>query len=348
MVIKSLIVIFSIAAQFALFEVWERFYYRFEDRYNKYAHRLDVMPLHRIFDDAAFEALQAQEYGQIRYDTDEFGYREQGIDYDDKRGARFLFVGSRSIGYGVGVPADEAFAAAFGRELQRLRPDATFEVINGNREGATLEVTMHDLGEESFDRVDPDVVILGSYVVSRGYVRHAGDTVQDRVFGEELEEASGQATVKLNRTVVVSQVPHSRLWNEIYSRSAAMAKLLAHLDAKMADLKGASSSGSEVHASQIGYLVDLKAYLDARDIPLLIVILPQLGGEQNEFRTLVNQQLLDFADSHQVPLLSIDPIRPASSYTFVRRGHYSIESNRLVGGDLARWVDGLLDEGFQP
>ncbi len=48
-------------------------------------------------------------------------------------------------------------------------------------------------------------------------------------------------------------------------------------------------------------------------------------------RTVVVSQVPypDFTDRYQVPLLSI-------------------ESNRLIGADIARWVDGLLDAQFQP
>lgn len=60
----------------------------------------------------------------------------------------------------------------------------------------------------------------------------------------------------------------------------------------------------------------------------------------------MNRELVEFAAQENVPLLSIDEIRPASDYTFIRRGHYSIETNRMIGEDLARWVDRVLDEEF--
>ncbi len=164
---KILIVLGSIAFQLALFEAFERFHLRFEDRYSRYLHRLSVLPITRIFDAAAFDTVQGSEAGEIRYDEDELSYRTVDIDYDRKRGTRFLFVGSMSMGYGTGVPAENTFPAAFGDALRSLRPDAEFEVINANRTGRSLELTLEELGQSGFRRVDPDVVILGGAPCAR-------------------------------------------------------------------------------------------------------------------------------------------------------------------------------------
>ena len=343
---KVIFILICIAGQFVAFEGFERFYYKFEDRYNKYTSRIGLMPITKIFDEEAFEALNVKTYGEIRYDLDEYGFRTMGLDYDDKRGKRFIFVGSRSMGYGTGVPEDRTFPAAFDRKLGELRPDAEYQVINANKGAVTLSTTFLELKDVMFSRIRPDFVIVGAYISNTAYPRHAGNTLEERVLSRDVS-AFGGTTVKKNGMVIVSQVPHSDLWNEIYSRSYAMGKFLAYVDIKMAEAMGALGSAPEIEVDNVGYVDDLKTYLDRHGVELSVVLLPKLGGEQDSYRAVVNEEMKELCARRGIPCLDIDPLRPAQDYTFVSDGHYSAYSNELVGGDIARWVHELLDDDFR-
>ena len=345
--VKAVIILIFIAVQFAAFEAFERFYYRFEDRYTKYTSRLKFMPITKIFDEELYDALSEEEFGEISYDTDEYGFRTVDIDYDNKRGTRFMLVGSFSMGWGTGVPADHTFAAFFGQKLAELRPDAGFEVINANKGAFPISNTLEELKDALHTRIRPDVIILGSYTSDGAYPRHPGETLEGRVFsGDVAAFTGGNTIVKKNGMVIVSKVPHSDAWNEVYSRSYAMGKFLAYADIKMAEVLDVFGRRVQASTDNVGYLEDLNTYLSGHGIPFLVVLLPKLGGEQDAYRKVVNDDLKAFSAENNVPLLDIDELRPPHEYTFVSDGHYSATSNELVGGDIARWVDEIFDDDF--
>ena len=346
--VKATLILIFITGQFAAFEAFERFYYKFEDRYTKYTNRLKFMPITKIFDEKLYDAMSEGEFGEISYDTDEYGFRTVDVDYNHKRGTRFMFVGSFSMGWGTGVPADHTFAAFFGRKLAELRPDAEFEVINANKGAFPISNTLAELKDVFHTRIRPDVIILGSYTSDNAYPRHPGETLEERVFsGDVAAFTGGNTIVKKNGMIIVSKVPHSNAWNEVYSRSYVMGRFLAYADIKIAVVLDVFGRRVQASTDNSGYLEDLNTYLDRHGIPFLVVLLPKLGGEQDAYRKVVNDDLKVFCARDAVPLLDIDQLRPVYEYTFVSDGHYSAKSNEYVGGDIARWVDKIFDDHFR-
>jgi hypothetical protein len=353
-IIKAVVFLICLIVQFYVLENFEKFYYRFADMNMISLEKLVGKSLINIFKPASYRypvpkdkitENQGQKYEDIDK-VDEFGFRIWNIDYNIKKGKRFLFVGSYSIGYGYGVTVDSAFPVVFYKELRKLRPSTPFEVINANNEGLTLSMTFNEIKDVLFTKFRPDIVIIGSWTPLFGYPRNEGQSLEERVFGNKRRNTHS-VRVKRGNMYISNRMEHSELWYYLYVKSLLMGKLLAYLDMKMFGTVCYFTKCENEAIDFTGYLYDLHKLLSQHNIPLLVVELVEKKSVEELSINIVKDYVREACDELKIPLLSIPKLRPIWSYTWIDAVHYSAKSNQLIGSDIAKWVDEVLDDNFQ-
>lgn len=325
----------ALVIQFVLFESFERFLYGFEMHYAKANPML-------LSDDP----LEGTEEATTEVDYDPLGFRTFGIDYAHKHGKRIIFIGANSIGMGYGVQASHSFPAFFGKTLNQLRPNTSIEIINLNLPGNPLPKNMALLKDIFFEPIQPDIVIYGEYLYQTDLFFPAlgKETVLDNVFGGgDINFATGLETGNPQVTTQAF-LEHSKLWTYLVDHSLLMAKFLGYLDVQLA------KAIQVIHPQRVleqrahqraGYLSQLHAFLKDQGIPLLIVSLP------NTQKNVLHQAIYDVAVAEGIPYLPLDAKRDAGDYTYVENGHYSAQTNALLGAEIAMWFDSVMDNALQ-
>jgi hypothetical protein len=341
--------------QFYAFEVFEKIYYKFEERYMVARERLQNTPFINIFNPSTYKLTFPKEeltsgsdkqQEEAFYNEDEYGFRSWNIDYNIKNGKRFMFVGSVSMGYGFGVPVDKNFPSVFYKRLKELRPSNIFEVINSNRGQLFLSQTFYELKKMFYSKTSPDIVILGTYTPKFGYPRNSGQSLEERVFGNKSKQIQDIKVIRKN-TILSPRMEHSGLWYDLQMSSLLMAKLLTYLDIQMYETICSLSKCKDDDTDYTGYINDLHEFLSQRGIPLLVVELVSRETEYAQKVNVVNKRVRETCAELGIPFLSIAELRPMWSYTWVAAHHYSVKSNQLIGSDIAKWVDDILDDDFQ-
>ncbi|MBI5739771.1 MAG: hypothetical protein HZA16_03530 [Nitrospirae bacterium] len=345
-ILKATGLLLFLTIQFFALELFEKVYYQFEERYMVGKERLKDRSLINIANPAIYRLTFPESEDEPLYREDGFGFRPWNIDYEVKRGKRFLFVGSVSMGFGTGVTVDKNFPSVFFSELKKLRPSAPFEVINANRGELSLSATFHELQDVLFTKFRPDVVVLGTHRPIDGYPRNEGRTLEERIFGNRQKEAY-RHEVKKGDMLFTYKLDHSDFWKELHVKSLLMAKLLTYLDLKMFETLCSMKGCDSETVDYAGYLYDLHEFLARRGIPLIVVELVDRQINYAQKVSVVNSHVRESCGELGVPYLSIAELRPIWSYTWVAGHHYSAKSNRLIGGDIAKWADEILDENFQ-
>jgi len=300
----------------------------------------------------SLQTNQGEQNNEPLYKEDGFGFRTWNIDYNKKQGKRFLFVGSFSMGYGIGVTVDNTFSTVFYKELKKMRSSTPFEVINANRGNLTLSSTFHSIKDVFFTKFRPDVVVIGSYRPPHGYPRNDGQLLEERVFGDKRKNIHDVKKAKRNM-IVASKMEHSDLWNNLYMKNLLMAKLLTYLDIKMFETVCYFTKCENEEIDYTGYLYDLHEFLLKHDIPLLVVELVEKRNDQllrngdYQKNKIVNKYVKEACDELGIPFLSIPQLRPIWSYDWVAYHHYAAKSNQLIGNDIAKWVNDTLDNDFK-
>jgi len=245
------------------------------------------------------------------------------------------------MGYGVGV--DQTFPAHFGKIFSKLKPNTPIEIINVNLPGHPLPKNMQAIKDIFYSKIKPDLIIYGSYLYDTdlAFSSNAGEELTEKVFGAPLENDQDANTNK-REIAVKPRIEHSRLWKKLSVKSLLMAKFLTYLDVKMADIRDNAYNVLRIPTPEAqdraGYLYDLDAYLSNENIPLLIVDLPH--SKNND----LNKEIEYTARLLNIPYLSVRKLRKDTAYTWVENGHYSEKTNEIIGEDIAKWANQILDD----